>query len=633
MPGRAVAALDLALVRRAAGALPGEHRGLGVGLGTELAQLRPYQLGDDVRQLDPAASARTGVPARPPADPRARAHHVARARHLAVDGLRHRRAPEVRRRRGRRARVARLGVRRGGRIALLTCGSPVVRVLPPRGGRRAIGPSSARSPRASRATAPPASRRARRGAAAVAQHGAPARASCRSSRTSATRRTGSASCARSARATACSASRSLDPRETELRRRRPAWSLVDPEDRQPRGGRHAREARCARRSPPPSASGASALRDDLRRAGARHVVLTHRRRLAARPGPGARVSFAAPIFLLALLLVPLGVARRRRRAPAPAPLRRALPRDGHRRRRHGAHARAGAGASRDAAGAGRRRAGRRAGPPAGDGRRAGRAGHGRADHRHVALDGRRGRGPEPPGGRARRRAALPGPRARRAARRPRRLLLHPAHRRAPDPRPRQARRRPRLARGRRQHRDRRRPRRGAGHASATVARAAEESARRPRSSCSPTARRPRARTRSGSRAARPPRRSRSTPWRWARRAAASPAARSASGCPSRRTPRRCARSRAITGGEAFTVDDRDELDRIYERVGSQVGTKSERREITAGFAGAGFVLLAVACSPGCAGAHGFRASAPPEGRGGVVLEDGVGSSHRVGDCA
>ena len=48
----------------------------------------------------------------------------------------------------------------------------------------------------------------------------------------------------------------------------------------------------------------------------------------------------------------------------------------------------------------------------------------------------------------------------------------------------------------------------------------------------------------------------------------------------------------ITGGEAFSVDDRDELDRIYEEVGSQVGTKSERREITAGFAGAGFLLLA-----------------------------------------
>ena len=42
--------------------LPGERRAPGVGAGTELAQLRPYEPGDDPRQLDPAASARTGVP-------------------------------------------------------------------------------------------------------------------------------------------------------------------------------------------------------------------------------------------------------------------------------------------------------------------------------------------------------------------------------------------------------------------------------------------------------------------------------------------------------------------------------------------------------------------------------------------
>ena len=57
----AVAALDLAFARRAGGVLPGDHRGTGVGAGTELAQLRPYEPGDDVRQLDPAASARTLV--------------------------------------------------------------------------------------------------------------------------------------------------------------------------------------------------------------------------------------------------------------------------------------------------------------------------------------------------------------------------------------------------------------------------------------------------------------------------------------------------------------------------------------------------------------------------------------------
>ena len=58
----ALARLDLAVARRAAGVLPGERRGPGVGTGTELAQLRPYEPGDDPRQLDAAASARTGVP-------------------------------------------------------------------------------------------------------------------------------------------------------------------------------------------------------------------------------------------------------------------------------------------------------------------------------------------------------------------------------------------------------------------------------------------------------------------------------------------------------------------------------------------------------------------------------------------
>ncbi len=62
VPGALVEALDLAFVRRAGGVSAGEHRGAGVGTGTELAQLRPYQPGDDVRQLDPSATARTGIP-------------------------------------------------------------------------------------------------------------------------------------------------------------------------------------------------------------------------------------------------------------------------------------------------------------------------------------------------------------------------------------------------------------------------------------------------------------------------------------------------------------------------------------------------------------------------------------------
>src|SRR4051812_5005078 len=60
--GRLVEALDFQLSRRAGGLHPGDHRSPGVGVGTELAQLRPYTPGDDVRRLDPAASARTGIP-------------------------------------------------------------------------------------------------------------------------------------------------------------------------------------------------------------------------------------------------------------------------------------------------------------------------------------------------------------------------------------------------------------------------------------------------------------------------------------------------------------------------------------------------------------------------------------------
>ena len=90
------------VARRAGGALPGERRAPGVGSGTELAQLRPYEPGDDPRRLDPAASARTGVP-------HVRQHVPERALTTwivldlsAVDGVRDRAAPEVRRRRGRR---------------------------------------------------------------------------------------------------------------------------------------------------------------------------------------------------------------------------------------------------------------------------------------------------------------------------------------------------------------------------------------------------------------------------------------------------------------------------------------------------------------------------------------------------
>ena len=62
MPDALVEALDLVVTRRVARGLPGDRRAPGVGVGTELAQLRPYQVGDDVRHIDASATARTGEP-------------------------------------------------------------------------------------------------------------------------------------------------------------------------------------------------------------------------------------------------------------------------------------------------------------------------------------------------------------------------------------------------------------------------------------------------------------------------------------------------------------------------------------------------------------------------------------------
>ncbi len=48
---------------------------------------------------------------------------------------------------------------------------------------------------------------------------------------------------------------------------------------------------------------------------------------------------------------------------------------------------------------------------------------------------------------------------------------------------------------------------------------------------------------------------------------------------------------AESGGEAFRAEDSDQLDAVYEKLGSQIGTKPERQEITALFAGGALLLL------------------------------------------
>jgi Ca-activated chloride channel family protein len=56
-------------------------------------------------------------------------------------------------------------------------------------------------------------------------------------------------------------------------------------------------------------------------------------------------------------------------------------------------------------------------------------------------------------------------------------------------------------------------------------------------------------------------------------------------------PETMRRIAAASGGKAFTVRDAGQLDKVYSQLGSQVGTKQEHREITAGFAAGGLVFL------------------------------------------
>ena len=137
VPGALVEALDLAFVRRVGGVSAGEHRGAGVGSGTELAQLRPYQPGDDVRQIDAAATARTGIP-----HVRQQVPERLLTTWLAVDvspsmafGTADRLKSDVAD--GVADVLGAIAVRRGGRVGLLTFGGPDTRLLPPRGGRGA----------------------------------------------------------------------------------------------------------------------------------------------------------------------------------------------------------------------------------------------------------------------------------------------------------------------------------------------------------------------------------------------------------------------------------------------------------------------------------------------------------------
>jgi uncharacterized protein (DUF58 family) len=138
MPAALIDALDLAVNRLVSRTLPGSRRASGVGPGLELAQIRPYEPGDDVRHIDPAASARTGTL-------HIRLHVPDRALStwIVLDlspsmafGTARRLKADVAE--GTALVFGRLGVRRAGSVALIGFGAGAAHVLPPRGAKPAL---------------------------------------------------------------------------------------------------------------------------------------------------------------------------------------------------------------------------------------------------------------------------------------------------------------------------------------------------------------------------------------------------------------------------------------------------------------------------------------------------------------
>ena len=58
--------------------------------------------------------------------------------------------------------------------------------------------------------------------------------------------------------------------------------------------------------------------------------------------------------------------------------------------------------------------------------------------------------------------------------------------------------------------------------------------------------------------------------------------------PDRRTLRRVAQ---VTGGQYFGAADQEKLNDVYQRLGSRIGFRQEKREVTAAFAGGGLALM------------------------------------------
>jgi uncharacterized protein (DUF58 family) len=131
-------ALDISVGRRVEGLLAGDFRSNLLGTGTELAMVRPYVAGDDVRRIDWAVTARTG-------EPHVRVDLAERVlvTWLILDasvsmqfGTGDRRKADVAE--GVAVAVGHLATRRGNRLGVVSFGAEESRALPPRQGRAGL---------------------------------------------------------------------------------------------------------------------------------------------------------------------------------------------------------------------------------------------------------------------------------------------------------------------------------------------------------------------------------------------------------------------------------------------------------------------------------------------------------------
>jgi uncharacterized protein (DUF58 family) len=135
---RLLRALEITVARRMEGLLAGDYRSRLLGRGSELAQIRPYTLGDDVRQIDWNVTARTG-------EPHVRVQHAERVlvTWLVLDtspsmnfGTAERRKTDVAE--GAAIAIGHVATRRGNRLGVVTFGDASPLSTPVRQGRRGL---------------------------------------------------------------------------------------------------------------------------------------------------------------------------------------------------------------------------------------------------------------------------------------------------------------------------------------------------------------------------------------------------------------------------------------------------------------------------------------------------------------